>query len=260
MVRPPHSQPAATVRDAPPYTKLAPVYDAVMEHVDYVHWAAYAHGRLQHHHPDPQALLELGCGTGALAVELQPLGDYDYRATDGSAAMLEIARAKAAARNVPVRFAEIDFTAFDVDDRVDAIVLLYDGLNYLREPDALQALFRGAHAALHPGGIFLFDQSTPVNSINNAQLFDDEGEVDGIAYERRSAYDPATRTHVTTFELTVDGHTYRERHVQRAYTPDEIRAQLAATPFEEVAAYDNFSTDRATDASERIHWVVRRLR
>jgi SAM-dependent methyltransferase len=260
MTRSPQSQPAATVRDVPPYTRLAPVYDAVMAHVDYAHWAAYAHGRLQRHHPDPQTLLELGCGTGALAVELQPLGGYDYRATDASADMLAVARATAEERDVPVRFAEMDFTALAVDERFDAVVLLYDGLNYLQEPPALQALFRGAHDALRPGGVFLFDQSTPVNSINNAQLFDDAGEVDGIAYERRSAYDPATRTHVTTFELTVDGRTYRERHVQRAYTPDEIRAQLRATPFEQVAAYDNFSTAPATDASERIHWVVRRPR
>jgi SAM-dependent methyltransferase len=172
--------------------------------------------------------------------------------------MLEIARAKAAARDVPVRFRAMDFTAIDVRDRVDAVVLLYDGLNYLRTPSALDALFRGAYAALRPGGVFLFDQSTPVNSINNAELFDDAGEVGDVAFVRYSIYDATAREHTTTFELTVDGRTYRERHVQRAYTPDEIRARLTRVPFEEVAAYDGFTMDPATDASERIHWVVRR--
>lgn len=241
----------------PPYTRLAPVYDAVMEHVDYAHWARYAHQCLQRH-ADPTSILELGAGTGALALELQPLGDYDYLATDGAAAMVDIAREKVAAHDVPARCAVMDFTAIDVDEPFDAVVLLYDGLNYLREPEALQALFGGVHDALRPGGIFLFDQSTPVNSINNAELFHDEGEAGGITYVRHSTYDAATRQHRTTFDLTVDGRTYRERHVQRAYTREEILGHLATSPLEEVAAYDGFSTDSATDASERIHWVARR--
>jgi len=241
----------------PPYTRLALVYDAVMAHVDYARWARYAHRCLQRH-ADPSSILELGAGTGALALELQPLGDYDYLATDGAAAMVDRAREKVAAHDVPVRCAVMDFTDIDIGEAFDAVVLLYDGLNYVQEPPALQALFHGAYDALRPGGLFLFDQSTPVNSINNAELFHDEGEAEGIGYVRHSAYDAATRQHHTTFDLTVDGRTYRERHVQRAYTLDEIRACLAASPLEEVAAYGGFSTDPATAASERIHWVARR--
>ena len=251
-------QPLPSRKETPPYSALAAGYDAVMAHVDYVHWAAYAHERLQAHHPDPRSSLELGCGTGSLALALQPRGPYRYRATDASSEMIRIARGKAALAGVAIRFEVADFMDFQVDEPVEAVMLLYDGLNYLLETDRVMALLRCAHAALKPGGVFLFDQSTPANSINNADYFEDEGRAANFTYRRRSQYDPASRLHTTTFDLSVGGEPFHERHVQRAYDLGEIRALVEATAFEERAAYDDFSTTPATDASERIHWVLRR--
>jgi len=246
-------------KQTPPYTALAAGYDVVMAHVDYHRWAAYAHERLQAHHPKPRSILELGCGTGSLALALQPRGPYRYRATDGSVEMIRIARRKAELADLPIRFEVADFTDFRLDEAVEAVVLLYDGLNYLLETDPLKALLRCVYEALKPGGLFLFDQSTPANSINNAHFFEDEGGAQNFTYKRRSQYDEAARLHTTTFLLTVGGEHFQEQHVQRAYAMDEVHALVKATPFEEVAAYDDFSTAPATDASERIHWVLRRV-
>lgn len=243
---------------AAPYTALAAGYDAVMAHVDYDGWVRYVHGLLQRHHPEAHALLELGCGTGSLAVRLQPLGAYDYLATDRSAAMLDVARRKAARAGVPLRFGELDFTDFAVEEPVDVVLLLYDGLNYLLEPEPIRALLRCAYAALRPGGIFLFDQSTPSNSLNNTPYFQDEGGDRRFRYVRRSAYDAVTGLHTTTLDVTTKGRTYHERHLQRAYTLDALRALIAETDFAEIAAYDDFADAPADDATERIHWVVRR--
>ncbi|HYG69925.1 MAG TPA: class I SAM-dependent methyltransferase, partial [Anaeromyxobacteraceae bacterium] len=81
-------------RSADPYSVLAEGYDAVMAHVDYEAWAEYVHFLLVRHHLEAQDVLELGCGTGSLALVLQPLGPYAYRATDASEAMLTVARRK----------------------------------------------------------------------------------------------------------------------------------------------------------------------
>lgn len=241
-----------------PYTALAAGYDAVMAHVDYGMWAAYVHDLMQAQRPGLKAVLELGCGTGSLALALQPLGAYRYRATDASAEMVRVARRKAALAEVPVQFDVADFTAFKVDEPVEAVVLLYDGLNYLLEADQVAALLRGAYDALQPGGLFVFDQSTPANSLNNADFFEDEGRARNFAYVRQSRYDPAARLHTTTFSLTVGRERFHEQHVQRAYSLAEIRALVQATAFDEVAAYDDFSTIPATDDAERIHWILRR--
>jgi ubiquinone/menaquinone biosynthesis C-methylase UbiE len=241
-----------------PYTALAAGYDAVMQHVDYQAWAAYAHHRLQENHPNPQDLLELGCGTGSLAVALQPMGGYRYTATDRSAEMIRHARHKAAQARVSVTFGVADFTDFQVEEPVNAVVLLYDGLNYLLEKEQVAALLRCAYAALRPGGIFLFDQSTPANSINNEVYFEGQGRTRSFSYVRQSRYDAETRLHTTTFTLTAGRERLQEEHVQRAYHLAEIHALVQASGFTEIAAYDDFSTIPATEDAERIHWIVRR--
>jgi len=252
--RPAIQNPKLTV----PYTALAVGYDLVMAHVDYDYWAAYAHGLLQAHHPALESILELGCGTGSLALALQLRGPYRYTATDGSAEMIRVARHKAEEHHADIRFNVVNFADFQVEEPFDAVVLLYDGLNYLLEPDGIQGLLHSAYAALRPGGVFLFDQSTPANSINNADFFEDEGRVRNFAYVRHSRYEASSHLHTTTFRLIVDGQELCEEHVQRAYTLDAVRTLVQATRFDEVAAYDDFTTDAATEDSERIHWVLRR--
>jgi SAM-dependent methyltransferase len=245
-----------------PYDVLAAGYDAVMDHVDYDYWAAHVHRLLRRHGTGTERVLELGGGTGSLALRLQARGDYDYVCTDGSAAMVREARAKIDAADAPIACAQVDFAEVTLDDLgqkapFDAAVLVYDGLNYLTDEGQVASLFRAVHDALRPGGIFVVDQSTPANS-EDADAFVDEGTTDDFAYVRESHYDPDTRRHVTTFEITTEGRTVRERHVQRAYTPEEVRDRLAVSPLTIVAAYDGFTLDAAHPQSHRVHWVAQR--
>ncbi len=245
-------------REMPPYSVLAAGYDIVMEHVDYDFWAAYVHGLIRAFHPEARTVLELGCGTGSLALELAPRGPYRYAGTDAVPEMIRVARAKAEMAGADLAFEVADFTNYRVGTPVDVVLLLYDGLNYLLEPEPIRALFRCTYNALRPGGLFLFDQSTPANSENNETLFEDEGAYDAFSFRRRSRYDRQTRLHTTTFELTVTGRSFLETHVQKAYTLAEIRALVEEAGFEVVAACDGFSKREAGETSERIHWVVRR--
>jgi len=221
-------------------------------------WAAYLHQLLEQHGSNIGTVLELGCGTGSLALQLQPLGNYDYIGTDRSPQMIRVARIKAEEAGLDLRFEQLDFTTFDVSRPVDAVILVYDGLNYLLEREAVRSMMASVRDALRPGGIFCFDQSTPNNSMRHGRDFEDAGEADGFAFVRHSRYDAATRLHTTTFDITIDGRRYHEEHVQRAYTIEEIDQVVGEVGLQHVAAYDNFSFDPATSDSERIHWVVRR--
>lgn len=247
-----------STREMAPYSALAVGYDLVMEHVDYDVWAAYIHQLLQRHGHGVDSILELGCGTGSLALELQPRGPYRYLGTDRSPQMVRVAEIKADEAEAPLSFAVSDFTDFTVDTPVDAVLLLYDGLNYLLEKKQIRALMDNVYQALRPDGVFCFDQSTPANSVENHDDFEDEGEADGFAYVRWSQYDSDERLHTTTFELNIRGQQFVEHHVQRAYTLAEIRALIEDSGLEEVAVYDNFSTTPATSDSQRLHWVARR--
>ena len=249
--------------ETPPYTALAAGYDGVMAHVDYAAWAAYVQGLLREHAPDTTSVIELGCGTGALAVALQPYGPppmgYTYRGYDASAAMLTVARQTAQAAGRTIAFARGDFRDPVPGPPADAVVLVYDGLNYLLNLADVERLLGHVHDALVPGGVAILDQSTPANSLNHADGFDDAGHTDAFRYMRSSRFDPATHLHTTTFTLTDDaGRQTTETHVQRAYALADMRRLLARSPLVEVGAYDGFERSPADETTERVHWVLRR--
>lgn len=251
-----------------PYSALATGYDLVMHYVDYEAWAEYIDALLAEHAEDARQILELGCGTGSLALALAPMGPFDITATDGSESMVAVAQRKPPPDEGDVTFGVLDFREDASNGAApgpfDAALLLYDGLNYLLDEKDISALFDAVAARLKPGGVFILDQSTPINSVNNEGDFEDEGNgagADGepFAFVRYSAYDPQTRIHTTRFVLTHGETRTEETHLQRAYELGELRALIEASPFQEVAAYDGFSLDPANSETERVHWVLERV-
>ena len=244
-----------------PYAALAAGYDAVMAHVDYDAWADHVAHLLQTYAPRATEVVELGCGTGELALELlgRAPDTLRYRGYDGSPEMVAAARRKAADEGAGLRFDVLRFGDAVPGPPADAVLLLYDGLNYLLDLDAVGRLLRSAHDALRPGGVFVVDQSTPANSRRHAAEFEDAGATEAFDYVRRSHYDAATGLHTTAFDLTLaDGARHYETHVQRAYALDDVRGAVAQSGLQVVAVLDGFSDDPATDATERAHWVLRR--
>ena len=76
------------------YTKFAQVYDQLTQDIPYVKWADYLQSAFLKFNANPNLVLELGCGTGSMAVELAKRG-YDMIALDLSADMLSVAYEKA---------------------------------------------------------------------------------------------------------------------------------------------------------------------
>lgn len=245
------------IREVAPYTVLAAGFDSVMEHVDYPGWVDYVTMLLERHGVSPASVIELGCGTGSFALLFGEMTPVRYLATDGSAEMIELAMQKGAKMGSSVEFLHLDFSRLTVDERFDAAFLLYDGLNYLVDSDAVQQFISAVSRILRPGGLFVFDHTTPANSLNNQSFFEDSGSCDAFSFVRRSTYDAEIRLHETLFELASPSGTFQERHVQRVYQFSEIRDILRQSPFDLEAAYADFSLKQADDSAERIHWVAR---
>lgn len=242
-----------------PYTVLAGIYDEVMDYVDHEAWADYIHHMLDEHEAEPRLVLELGCGTGMFAEEFLRRRRVDYVATDGSVEMLAVARERLpdSVTTAKLVYPGPGLTAETMGGRLaDACILLYDGMNYLLTEDDVEGMLAQVRGMLAPGGILIFDQSTPANSLNNAEFFEDEDELEEGSYKRSSHFDAETGLHTTVFEISTPAGSFVEEHVERAWTLDTIRAVLQRTGWTELSAYDGFSFDPADGEAERIHWVV----
>ena len=138
------------------YDALAPFYDRFTAHHDYELWTggllrlAHAHGL------EGKRVLDAGCGTGKSFLPLLERG-FEVTACDQSAAMLDVAAAKAAGR---VALHCCDLRALDPVGEFDLITCLDDVANYLTEPEDLAAALGGLAANLRRGGLIVFDANT----------------------------------------------------------------------------------------------------
>ena len=143
--------------DESPYDRIARLYDpwshSVTEDIEfYVEEARRSRG----------PVVELACGTGRIAV---PVGRAGIRVigVDGSAAMLEVARERAAAAGVEelldLRLG--DLRCPPVDERVPLVLVPFRSLLHMTtEHDREQAL-EAARDMLLPGGRLVFDVFAP---------------------------------------------------------------------------------------------------
>ena len=71
--------------------------------------------------------------------------------------MLEIAKKKVPGGS----FYQGDMSAFELDERFDVILSMFDAVNHLTDYNDWKNLFRLANDHLVPGGVFIFDINTP---------------------------------------------------------------------------------------------------
>lgn len=238
------------------YTALSEVYDEVMGHVDYRAWAIYLSEIVEQYYPQASSLLEAGCGTGSLALELRDFLNLKYVGFDRSAHMIDVARQKAAYPDMS--FHVHDFKTFTLGPTFDVVFLLYDGLNYLLDPEDIKSFFSNVRRTMHSESLFVFDTSTPANSLKNSDYFEDSGKGDDFSYYRSSGYDVDARLHRTEFQLEIRGEKFEEVHLQRAYTADEVNGLLSTSGLRCERMLHDFSWTDATEKSERIHFIARR--
>jgi SAM-dependent methyltransferase len=139
------------------YDLFARLYD--LEHRDlkedvelYHNFAARCDGKV----------LELGCGTGRVTLALAQAG-FEVTGVDNSAAMLDLAQARAADAGLQaqVRLEQMDVRNLDQENRFALAIYALNGFLHLTTvADQLSAL-SNIHRALLPGGFLLVDLPNP---------------------------------------------------------------------------------------------------
>ena len=249
----------------PPYSAIADIYDEVMHDVDYETWTDYIDEIILQHHPYATDILELACGTGTMALSLEELDCYHITATDGSADMIRIAREKAHQVNSEIDFLTMNFLDINVHKTFDIVFMVFDSVNYLHKDDEIIKLHNEVKKVLKPGGIFVYDFTTPRNSRKAIRFLNNDSKaVEGrFRYHRESSFDGKTRIHTNRFIIQYLNpsdssvrSTTEEIHRQKIYTKEEIESIIQQTDFTILQAYDGFELKPAHQKSLRITMVL----
>lgn len=99
-------------------------------------------------------ILDIGCGSGGHLLHLAERG-YRVEGVDQSENMLALARDKLTAHEVALH--NSDIRELRLDNRFDAIISMFDVINYFVNNEDLSAAFRTASTHLKPKGVFIFD-------------------------------------------------------------------------------------------------------
>lgn len=140
------------------YENFADVYDIFMQDVPYSEWSIYIQniwGKFNKNKLNNINLVaELGCGTGEMTLNLKSKG-FDMIGIDISSQMLNIAKQKAANKNLDILFLEQDMTQFELFGTVDSIISVCDSINYITEEEELLEVFKLVNNYLEPEGLFI---------------------------------------------------------------------------------------------------------
>lgn len=139
------------------FKDYAEYYDLVYKDKDYKAEALYIDQLIQENKPGAKTILDLGCGTGNYAFELEKLG-YNIVGVDLSAEMIQLAKSK---KNI-FNDSTAEFFCGDIRDvrlgrKFDVVVSLFHVMSYQTNLKDLEASFETATIHLDDGGLFLFD-------------------------------------------------------------------------------------------------------
>ena len=243
------------------YSILAPYYDEWNAEIDYAAWAdgleaffsAHAGGNVGD-------ILDLGCGTGRMTVELAKRG-YEMIGVDRSPEMLDCARtaAEKAGKDVASRILllEQEMTGFELYGTVDAVVSCLDSVNHLTDRADLSRCFSLVHNYLNPDGLFLFD----VNSKRKFEtVYADRAytfEAPGVycVWENRYARG-LCNFGITLFRREKNG-TYRRfdsQERERMYPLATLKRTLTENGFEWIGVYPEPYSGTLTGEEDR--WFI----
>jgi SAM-dependent methyltransferase len=174
-------------------------------------------------------VLDLGCGTGTLALVLGSSG-RDVVAIDPAGAMLDVARAKPGADRV--RWIHGDATSIPSELRVDVVTLTGNAAQAIVDDADWHRTLEAVHSALVPGGHFVFETREPSmrawESWNREQSY---AVVDGV-----ESWGELSRVEwpLVTFDSTTvfpDGTHVVATSTLRFRDRAEVEADLSSTGF-----------------------------
>lgn len=241
-----------------PYAHLAGVYDELVVDPCFASWADFLTDQWRFDPDGVRAVLDVCCGTGLMAAELQSRG-YDVAGLDASTQMLVRARERL---GPSVELVETFLPRLPQPPSLagpfDAMVSTFDGFNYLRLPELQTSLLTLAER-LRPGGWLVFDVLTDaalsVAADNPVVL----GQLGGARYSVTYVVAGRTCRSIMTFEEEGrSGTGFTEEHIQYAHTDDDLRAALTAAGLTVSATTDEYTDVPAGPQTLRQTWVTRR--
>lgn len=248
------------------YEAFADLYDTLMEDAPYSKWLEMVKATLplEGGESKKNRLLELGSGTGTLALSLLKAG-YSLTVSDYSSEMLTVAEQKIRREGYDrASFYLLDMSEFDLETLYDGVLIFCDALNYLPDELAINQTFQNVYQHLEDGGYFLFDvHSTKKMALFlNDTTYGSSDEAISYLWECFEGEAPYSVSHDLTFFIQQDNGLYarvEETHEQRTYSLSTYRSLLESNGFHIKTILGDFHTPVDLEEAERWIFIAQKI-
>lgn len=236
------------------YERFAEVYDELMMDVpygDFLQWVQmYAPAK------DFSNLLDIGCGTGKLALMLDEAG-YHVSGVDLSEDMLAIAseRMESAGAKIPLYAMSMD--ELDGFENMDVAIIPIDSINYVAEQENVYETLKRVYDSLRRGGQLFFDVHSLFKMdelfLDGPFTFDD-GDITYIWHTEPGEHAHSVYHQMTFFVTAKNGlfERFDEEHFQRTFAPEQYAQWLKEIGFSQVFITADWCDEAPTEESERV--------
>lgn len=219
-------------------------------------------------------VVELGVGTGRIAVEIAVRQQRAIEGVDLSDAMLGECRARARNRGVEhlVKLTKADILTFQLEEPAELIIMPFRTLGHLLSADDKVAALRQIYSQLAPGGLFVFD-----HYVFNENWARNHNGVPRLMCTIRDKltrnkefvwdtyrYDFAAKLMdcVITVEVAgMDGVVFRRQHHPLSFSwvePDQVRSWAEEIGYEVKKLYGSFDLRPFSLSSTEQIWLLGR--
>ncbi|WP_227934892.1 class I SAM-dependent DNA methyltransferase [Alkalihalobacillus deserti] len=245
------------------YQAFAALYDSLMTDAPYEKWVEFVQKQLQQQNLEGLSILDVGCGTGELLVQLQQSG-ANVTGVDLSADMLSLAKEKCDRAGFSPPLFQQSMTDLEGLGQYDVVTIFCDSLNYLETEEDVHNTFKSVHQQLKAEGILLFDVHSIVK-INEGfinQTFADDVEKMAYIWTSFEGEHANSVEHEVTFFIEDEETRLFERsfelHKQRTFSIDQYRNWLFETGFGDVSVFADFTNFEPKEESERIFFFAKK--
>ncbi len=236
------------------YERFAEVYAELMTDIPYNKYVEW----IRHFAPSTEypQLLDIGCGTGTLALMLHQAG-YMVSGIDLSEEMLAVASARLEATGVTIPLYAMSMDQLDGFENLDIAIIPIDSINYVKEQQDVVETLQRIYDSLRDGGQLFFDVHSLFKMdeifLDGPFTYDD-GEITYIWHTEPGEYPHSVYHQMTFFVQAKDGlfERFDEEHFQRTFAIAQYETWLKEIGFTHIEVTADWTTHSPSEETERI--------